>query len=129
MAGRRHRTRRGMDEGLQAWPRRLEPFFKDLSRAAQVAFADLVEAGCQPDMLAFQFHEATQVDEYAKDHDRLIADLEELDKLGNQAMEAVKRFANRRRQFDEYLLARRLRAVEGDPVTLNSECSPSILKI
>lgn len=66
-------------------------------------------------MLAFQFHEATQVKQYDKDHAHLWAELEELDKLGRQAVEAVGKLASRRTQFDEYLMVRRLSVIEGEP--------------
>jgi hypothetical protein len=58
-------------------------FLQQLSSVAQHAFADLVRAGCQPGGLAFQFHGATQADQYEKDHERLRIDLDELDRLGN----------------------------------------------
>jgi len=98
-----------------AWPRRLSKFLKPLSQRAQTAFAELVRAGCQPDMLAFQFSEAAQVDQYESDRKHLLTDLDALDILGVQAVAAVRALANRRKVFDEYLEARRLRAIEGDP--------------
>jgi len=97
------------------WRHRLKPFLQRLSRPAQTAFAELVKAGCQPDALAFQFHEATRVRDYEIDQERLRGDLDELEKLGGQSVDVVARLATRRRQFDEYLLSRRLRAIEGEP--------------
>ena len=102
-------------QDARLWRRRLALFLEGLSSLARSAFADLVEAGCQPDMLAFQFHEATRVTEYTRDHRRLRADLDQLDKLGRHALDALTKFANRRQQFDDYLLSRRSRAVEGEP--------------
>jgi hypothetical protein len=96
------------------WRRRLEQFLEYLSGSVQSAFADLVEAGCQPDMLAFQFHEATQLRRYEKDRGHVRRELEELDKLGHQAVDAVTKFANRKKQFDTYLMSHRLAVVEGE---------------
>src|SRR5262245_42399614 len=99
----------------KAWPRRLSPFLEDLTQLAQKAFADLVKAGCQPDTLALQFHEATQVVEYKKHHDRLLADIDELDRLAARAVHALRDLANGRLRFDQYLVRYRLRVVEGEP--------------
>jgi hypothetical protein len=97
------------------WKRRLEPFLQALSTPAQAAFTVLVEAGYQADMLALQFHEATQADEYEEDHAHLQRELDELNKLGQQALEAVQRLAARKTQLDEYLMRRRLSVIDGEP--------------
>jgi hypothetical protein len=97
------------------WPQRLLRFLSPLPQRAQTAFAALVKAGYQPDQLAFQFCEAAKAEEYAADEERLIPELDALDKLGAQAVAAVTALTNRRRQFDEYLIARRLRVIEGEP--------------
>jgi hypothetical protein len=100
----------------RAWPLRLSsPFLQGLTQQAVNAFTGLVTAGCQPDMLALRFQEATQVEEHSKDQDRVRADLEELKKLTEQAVQAVAALAHCRRQFDEYLEAHRLRVLDGEP--------------
>lgn len=103
------------NDDARSWPCRLSLFLTPLSRRAHTAFAALVKAGYQPDQLAFQFFEATKVAEYADDEQRVRADLDTLDRLGAQAVASVKALTNRWSQFDEYLLAHRLRVPEGEP--------------
>ncbi|MDO8679151.1 MAG: hypothetical protein Q7R30_11395 [Acidobacteriota bacterium] len=99
-----------------AWPKRLrKPFLDGFSRRAHDAFATLVKKGSQPDMLALQFHKATQTKEYEADHVRIRNDLDELEKLSAQAVATVGALAIRRRQFDEFLVKRQLRASYGEP--------------
>ena len=59
-----------------SWPLRLLPFLEGLPQRSQNAFARLVKAGCQPDMLAFQFCEATKEDAYLKDRNRIRSEIE-----------------------------------------------------
>jgi len=99
-----------------AWPKRLhEPFLRGFSVRARNAFASLVKKGCQPDMLALQFHKATQAEEFANDRERIRDDLEEIEKLSAQAVATVHALAVRRRQLDEYLSERELRVLVGEP--------------
>lgn len=99
-----------------AWPQRLrKPFLDGLSRRAHDAFATLVKKGCQPDMLALQFHEATQAEEYEEDRVRMRNDLDEIETLSAQAVATVGALATRRQQFDEYLAKRKLRVSNGEP--------------
>src|SRR5215510_2778946 len=41
---------------LPCWPWRLRPFLQRLSKPSVEAFHQLVNEGCQPDALAYQFH-------------------------------------------------------------------------
>lgn len=98
-----------------AWRRRLQPFLDRLSPRASRAFAKLVTAGCQPDMLALRFHEAASLKESRKASERIHRDIAELRRLAREAVQGLTRFVNRRSEFDRYLEEQRLRVCEGEP--------------
>jgi hypothetical protein len=103
-------------EDALRWPRRLsKPFLDGFTRRGFGAFEALVKAGCQPDVLALHFYEATDVDESSKDQDQVRRDLDELDRLAAQAVESLQRLVTRQQQFDEYLISRHLRILAGEP--------------
>ena len=90
-------------EDLPRWRRRLKSFLTALSMEGTEIFADLVKRGCQPDRLAFRFHEAAEHEARGTEqHQHVRDELDKLEQLGAAAQGALAAFLKCRRRFDEY---------------------------
>ena len=112
---------------LDPWQRRLSRFLNRLDRldiALAKSFRALVVAGCQPDTLAFDFHQAASRKEASGHQKHLRDELDVLDKLAADARQALARYRNRRREFDQDLAGNRLQVLYEEPggANLNVLC-------
>ncbi len=107
------------------WQRRLQPFLTRLDARSSRQFGRLVEAGCQPDHLAWLFHEATAIRQATKDGKRLRQEVEALDRLTTVALTALRTLRDRRVEFDRYTEAKRYRVLHNEPglAELNIFCA------
>jgi len=103
------------DEGL--WQRRIGKFLGALTPHATRAFGELVRDGAQPDMLAFRFHRAAEVDELADDEGFVQSEIRELESLIAKRRGNLEALFQRVSQFHERLVSRQLLALPDEPGT------------
>jgi hypothetical protein len=104
------------DDGT--WQRRLAKKFLDvLSAKASRAFRELVTAGSQPDMLAWRFQRAAQVEKLAKDDEFVLSETRELEKVIARRRGDLEDLLKRVTSFHERLASRSLMVLEDEPGT------------